>query len=168
MKDPMVATNRDRPRWAMAALVAYAEVNRIDLEHVYEYIDDLVADLGHLAQKYRRSAGTAFEMYERAIGMFSAENRDPDGNPNENDEVQILAPGRDVERERTKSKSRKSKRTRRDEPELRRSIKCVSSLVVTWTFPRCVRQIHMVLSRYITALFGRRNAKRCQSIGEWF
>jgi hypothetical protein len=108
-----MTTNRDRRKWAMPALVAFAKATRTDLKNnFYLCISDLVANLGHVAQKHGRSAGyTAFDMYEHAVGMFSAENRDPDGEPDMNDEVQILAPGRDVYRQRAKSKPTKSKRT---------------------------------------------------------
>ncbi len=88
-----MATNRDRRKTAMLALVAFAKATRTDLEtDFYSCISDLVADLGHLAEKHGGSAVPeydAFDMYRRAIGMFSAEDRHPDGDPYMNDEIEI-------------------------------------------------------------------------------
>jgi hypothetical protein len=114
MKYRMAATNRARREWAMLALVAYANATGTDrLENepdFYDCISDLVVDLGHLAQEHGRSAGyTAFDVYRYGIGVFSAENRDLNSDP-DLDKIEITvtrAMQRDVERERAKSKPRK-------------------------------------------------------------
>jgi hypothetical protein len=82
--DPYAATNRDRSEWATVALEAFAKATRMEPLEVnfYECICDLVANLGHLAEEHGRS------------GIFSAESRDPSGDPHMNDEVEIIvSPG---------------------------------------------------------------------------
>jgi hypothetical protein len=95
--DPYAATNRDRSEWATVALEAFAKATRMEPLEVnfYECICDLVANLGHLAEEHGRSVGyTALDVYRNGIGKFSAESRDPSGDPYMNDEVEIIvSPG---------------------------------------------------------------------------
>ena len=92
MKHPYAVTNRDRSESAMVAVKTFAEVTRMEPleENFYECIFDLVANLGHLAEKHGKSAGfTALDVYKDGIGKFSAENRDPDDDPYMDDVVEI-------------------------------------------------------------------------------
>ena len=92
------AVFEQRRDWAMRALVEYANATGKDRlnnpEDFQDCIADLIGDLGHVAQKCGRGEGcTALHIYGRGIGMFSAENLNPDSY--ENDTVEIaIAEGR--------------------------------------------------------------------------
>jgi hypothetical protein len=84
------ANNNSRAAWAQAAVKAFAVATRYrgntepgDENHGI-LVADLIADIGHYAKRHGLDY---LDLLESGIGMWSAENRDPE--PGGNDHVTV-------------------------------------------------------------------------------
>ena len=73
-KQSICAINTQRAGWAASGLRAFQDA--VDEHDVEPAMADLIADLGHLARKYRLDC---LAVLRRALRSWAIEERDPDG-----------------------------------------------------------------------------------------
>ncbi len=83
-------SNEDRANLAEIAVQAFAdEPSSAVMDE--ETLIDLIRDLGHCArQNLGLSRKSVVRLYEIGIGAWSAEDANSDGNPSDNDPVQVF------------------------------------------------------------------------------
>lgn len=82
-------SNDHRANWAHNALITFAtDVGTTigDDDDCADAIADLICDLGHYADRRKLDHKN---LIERAAGMWSAERRDPEGDPRDNDVAEL-------------------------------------------------------------------------------
>jgi hypothetical protein len=90
------SANRSRPAFAEQALDAFAQLayggrttSQLHPDDLRDAIADLIADLGHYADRRFRKRTPFTELVCRGVGMWSAERASPHGDPDSNHAVSL-------------------------------------------------------------------------------
>lgn len=75
---PDLVDNEDRASWADSALRAFAGATRVDKEEMQTQMQDLIADLFHLAHRHDLPVN---EIMQAAVHHYECEREEAEGKP---------------------------------------------------------------------------------------